>query len=146
LSSPTKNEGRRSIAMIGISMPGRPKFQLGKIHPNFIDKRLAVHRSYLSDGGYRGRVEENPLIEPLDPRVQSDLMHQSRVLISELAAGTSPPKMSRKEKNYVELNNLSVEVGNAADMPASSSKREEIGSAYAHSFSSLSYKGFLGLG
>jgi hypothetical protein len=146
LSSPTKNEGRRSIAMIGISMPGRPRFELGKVHPNVVDKRLAVHRNHLSGGGYGGRLEENQLIEPLDTRVQSQLMHQARMLINELAAGTSPPKLSRKEKNYVELNNLSLEVGNIADMPDSTIKREEIGSAYAYSFSSLSHKRFLGLG
>ena len=70
----------------------------------------------------------------------------ARMLINELAAGTSPPKLSRKEKNYVELNNLSLEVGNIADMPDSTIKREEIGSAYAYSFSSLSHKRFLGLG
>ena len=74
LKNKLKNQGRNSIQLVGIHTGGRPEFQLGKVHPEFISSRPSI-KSNLTDFFLRKRQSEKSLTEPLQTRYQTFLSY-----------------------------------------------------------------------
>lgn len=70
------NVGRTTQSLFGIREPGRPGFQLGRIHPNDVNKRLSAHNQHTQDNWQPRAGPTNPLIEPLPIREQTQTSHR----------------------------------------------------------------------
>lgn len=106
------NEGRLQNNLFGLRTPGRPGLQLGSIHPNQNERRLAAHQIHTGDNWRSPRNPPSALIEPFSAREQSTMSYRvSNQLRFELASGfKDPTNHGRSKPKYFEIER--VEAGN----------------------------------